>query len=303
MENLSNSLNLYKNWTVNNISLIATIASSAYIFKSIYDLYSNYKSNNQLYNKIISLVRAELKNRKNVESKIRKKPVVSKLTTEGIHAYFIPRPQLEKHERNIKNMKNIEIISNKSGESNNEVMINENDEKKDMEFFIYIYYKVLRTIYSEDYKNFAVKRRIIAKENNILKYINNHDSFNNMMIHNEEIVSQIVFAELGMHDERMNEEINFTHISDMYYGNLEKEVNKLNLERVNEVISSLFDQTKENINKLINILGSETLSEGEYLIAEQLSFDNIYNKFNIDEEELRKYIIENNIEFELKKSA
>lgn len=123
------------------------------------------------------------------------------------------------------------------------------------------------------------------------------------MIHNEEIVSQIVFAELGMHDERMNEEINFTHISDMYYGNLEKEVNKLNLEKANEVISSLFDQTKENINKLTNILGSETLSEGEYLIAEQLSFDNIYNKFNIDEEELRKYIIENNIEFELKKSG
>lgn len=300
MEGINGSLNFYKNWAVNNISLIATVASSAYIFKSIYDLYSNYKSNNLLYNKIVSIVRSELKNRKNIESKIRKKPAPSKLSTEGIHAYFIPRPQLEKHERNIKNMKNIEIISNKSGDSNNEVLVN--DDKKDIEFFLYIYYKVLRTIYCDEFKSFASKRRIIAKENNILKYINSNDNFNNSMIHNEEEVSKIVFNELGITDDKMNEEINFTHISDMYYGNLEREVTKLNLEKANEIISSLFEQTKENISKLVNIMGNETLSEAEYLIAEQLSFDNIYNKYGIDEEELRKYIVENNIEFELKKS-
>ena len=292
---ITNNLVKYKNWTTSNFLSLTTIVSGCYILKSIYDGYSSYSEANFLKKKIASIIKIETEKRKHLKKQDRKEKSSYKLASEGIQAFFVSK--------NITHS-NIELSSTKSNNSNVVVGVDKEAEiskkKDDAEFFYFCFYKCLRTLFEKEFVKFEKERRELYK-GNILKYISFCESFMGRMRLIEEDLFKIISNELKTDDDV--KEIDCALISQRYYEDLDIEVN-IELEKLNEIVVCLFDQAKENINKLMSVLGlvDKNVSDQEYLIAEMLAFDCIYEKYGLNETQVRKACATYNVTFEIVKN-
>mmetsp|Transcript_23708 Transcript_23708/g.24680 ORF Transcript_23708/g.24680 Transcript_23708/m.24680 type:complete len:336 (+) Transcript_23708:29-1036(+) len=329
MQSLVSNIDNYKSWVFTNVAYIATAVSGTYILKSVYDGYSSYSKENALNKRIAGIIKIELAKRKEQEkskrtnkhnnnsSNINNDSLTRsiylsedqnqsqsngfRMAHEGIQTFFASR--------NI-NAQSIDLQSNHSDNQEGENDIKEKEKKakkkEDLEFYYYTYYKCLKTIYENDFAFFERERRQIYKENNILKYISFVEKFQNRMKYIEDYLLKQVFLQLGLSESLETEikitEMNFNSINYRYYEDLELEIpEKLDLEKINEIVVCLFDQTKEHLNKVQNVmnLSQSNTAETDYLLAENMAFDYIYHKHGFTENQIRKAVVNYNLTFEI----
>lgn len=321
-----------KSWLTMNIAYIATAISGIYIMKSFMDFYWSYSKTTSLNKKIYDIIKIELIKRKQNdlfnhklsynfindqrESNTNSNNNQEKIHNVGIQAYFMNRFNNNNNNNtsNISNNNtNNELKSNNSSntqENKQQKKFNSLNKKNDLEFYYYVYLKCLKSIYEQDINCFETQRRKLFKENNILKYVIYVEKFYSNFKFKEDYLLKRIYKELAF-SESLEFDIKFTDINtnsinSKYYEDLELEVPKdLDLEKMNEIIVALFDQTKENLVKLQNALNlnESTLSENEYLIAEHLAFDYAYFKYNLTETQIRKALINLNLKFEIFKGS
>lgn len=319
MQNVVSNIPSYKEWVIHNLAYITTTISSLYIMKTIYNSYSAYSDLNNLNKRVSSIIKIEIAKRKQEEKQLEKlknenshvkynnqhkSDIYPNFPNEEIQAYFFNRYNNSNH-NNHNTTTNIELKSTNS--SHKQIHIEEEKKKKkDIEFYYYVYFKCLKTIYEKEFQTFDKKKLELFKDNNLLKYINLYEKHLNDFKLKEDHLLKQVFQELCMKDSVENQiklsDIDTKMICYKYYEDLELEIpSDMSLEKLNEIVVSLFDQTKLHLNKVQNLLSvnDNSLSDHEYLLAESMAFDYVYLKYNFTENQIRKAIINNNLIFEI----
>lgn len=229
---------------------------------------------------------------------------VSNLRGDGIQAYFFSRFNTQTN-NGVKEEEN-----NTTSNLNSNTQTLNKKKKSDVEFFFYAFYKCFMTIYEKEILQYQIKRREVYKQGNIVKYISFVEKNMSEFRYLEEYILRQVFYELKINDSIESDvklvDINTKNISTKYYEDLELELpSTLNLEKINEVIVCLFDQTKINLNKIQSLmnLSSSALTDNEYLIAENMAFDYAFQKYNFSETQIRKAVVNYNLSFAIESES
>lgn len=300
---------------VGNVLYAATAISGLYLFKSGVEAFKEQSNEKKLKKKIKDIVfleKEKYKVTKNLRNKNRMKETIddtqinnmsNNLNEESFNIESLVKTQSNYNNKNNLNNDSLEISS--LIKTKKEI---KKEFKKDLEFYYFVYIKCFKTLYNEEIEAYEKQKQLIYKEKNYFKYINYVEQWNKKIKSVEDFILREVFSYMGIPSELENafaiNEINTKSISKMYYEDLDIKVSKdlMDLEKLNEVVMFLFNKTKYFVSQLEEFWKTNKLGDEEYVVAESLAFNCAYDKFGYRENEIRKAIVDNDLNFLITKS-
>lgn len=291
----------YKAWASKNVAYIAAVASGFYILKSGFDYLSEKKKEKSLQHRIAEIVKVEVDKLKKIELEAEKQKNNGQNVNPNenlVRTLFEP---------------NIPRITNDKMNNSNPISSDRDKDKskkrtEKIEFYYYVYFTCLHTIYRAEFEELVIKRRNFLSVKNFDAYYNYTANFLKDMKPKEQYLLRQVYLELGLgsdlDDHFTSKEVSSSRINGRYYENLAIDLPKeLTFELTNEVLTLLFDNTKDCLKKILTILkivdDEEEIPEKVYVIAEWMAFDNIFFKYNFNENEVRKAIQHHGLTYEI----
>ena len=329
----------YKNMIIKNSLYIAAGLSSLYLTLSYFNYSYKNKTKTDLYNKVKLIVQSEInkRNKKIIEDESKSKINIILKNAANQRSNINTDKNIFINQSNKQlNIEEVNQLNNNINNNNNNKLHNEKELNKDLdlknkenlEFYYYVYYKCIKTIFKEEYKRFNNIHYNMFKKNEtyekLYNYINN---FLNEIRPKEMHVLKLVYLELNTLEHIdfniLINDLDTKKISNIYYKDLDIELPKdLVPEKINEILTKLFEQTKVYFEKMNCIYNKNCIkfndansfksfnidnscnnsnynTEKLLLISEILAYDYIYHIYGYTEDQIRLSVILNDLDFNI----